>query len=127
MSKLTTDVMIIGAGPVGLMCAYLGQLCGLRTVIVDKSDGPLKVGRADALNARTLQLLELADLFDELYPLGKTCNTSSVWADGKFISRQSSWWEDLEGCFHKHFLMLGQPYVEKLLDDKLKNVGSAVE
>jgi 2-polyprenyl-6-methoxyphenol hydroxylase-like FAD-dependent oxidoreductase len=109
------------------MCAYLGQLCGLKVVIVDKSEGPLEVGRADALNARTLQLLELAGLFGELYPKGKTCNTSSVWADGKFVSRQSKWWDELEGCMHKHFLMLGQSYVEKLLDGKLKETAAAVK
>lgn len=126
MTMKVADVVIVGAGPVGLMCAYLGQLCGMRTIIVDKSDGPLKVGRADALNARTLQLLELVSLFGELYPLGKTCNTSSVWKDGKFISRQSSWWDELEGCLHKHFLMIGQSYVEKLLDEKLKELGAAV-
>ena len=127
MNVQVADLVIVGAGPVGLMCAYLGQLCGIHTVIVDKSDGPLEVGRADALNARTLQLLELVDLFGELYPLGKPCNTSSVWADGQFISRQSSWWEDLEGCLHKHFLMLGQSYLEKLLDENLKETAAAVK
>ena len=127
MSTEVADVVIVGAGPVGLMCAYLGHLCGMRTVIVDKSDGPLKVGRADALNARTLQLLELVDLFTELYPLGKSCNTSSVWADGKFISRQSSWWDELEGCLHKHFLMLGQSYLENLLNEKLGKRGAGVK
>jgi 2-polyprenyl-6-methoxyphenol hydroxylase-like FAD-dependent oxidoreductase len=120
------DIVIVGAGPVGLMCAFLGRLCGLRTVVIDKSDGPLERGRADALNARTLQLLEVVKLFDDLYPKGKKCNTSSVWADGKFLSRQSAWWEELEGCFHKHFLMLGQSHVEKLLDDRLKKADSAV-
>lgn len=126
MNTESVDVVIVGAGPVGLMCAYLGQLCGMRTVIVDKSHGPLEIGRADALNARTLQLLELVDLFAELYPLGKTCNTSSVWANGKFISRQSTWWEELEGCVHKHFLMLGQSYLENLLDKKLSKMGAGV-
>ena len=126
MSTEVADVVIVGAGPVGLMCAYLGQLCGMRTVVIDQSDGPLEVGRADALNARTLQLLELVDLFAELYPLGKICNTSSVWANGTFISRQSSWWNELEGCFHKHFLMLGQSYLEQLLDKKLDENGAAV-
>ncbi|MEZ4744092.1 MAG: FAD-binding protein [Bdellovibrionota bacterium] len=121
------DIVVVGAGPVGLMCAYLGQLCGLKVIIFDKSDAPIEVGRADALNARTLQLLELVGLFEDLYPLGKKCNTSSVWADGKFISRQSSWWEELEGCLHKHFLMLGQPFIEKLLDHKLKEFGAAVK
>lgn len=124
---MKTDIVIVGAGPVGLMCAYLSKLCGLSTIIIDKSDGPLEVGRADALNARTLQLLEIVNLFDELYPLGKTCNTSSVWMDGKFISRQSSWWDELEGCLHKHFLMIGQSFVEKLLDEKLDEVGSGVK
>ncbi|MBX2838676.1 MAG: FAD-binding protein, partial [Gammaproteobacteria bacterium] len=79
-----------------------------------------------ALNARTLQLLEVVNLFDELYPLGKQCNTSSVWANGDFISRQSHWWESLKGCFHKHFLMLGQSFVEQLLDRKLTQEGASV-
>jgi 2-polyprenyl-6-methoxyphenol hydroxylase-like FAD-dependent oxidoreductase len=126
MSPQVVDIVIIGAGPVGLTCAYLARLCGLQTRVVDKSDGPLEVGRADALNARTLQLLEVANLFGELYPQGRTCDTSSVWSDGKFISRQSSWWEELEGCLHKHFLMLGQSYVENLLDGRLRTIGSAV-
>lgn len=126
MNTKQVDLLIVGAGPVGLMSAYLSQLCKMSTVIVDKSDGPLELGRADALNARTLQLLELVGFFDELYPLGKTCNTSSVWADGKFVSRQSKWWEELEGCLHKHFLMLGQSHLEKLLDEKLKTTEAAV-
>jgi 2-polyprenyl-6-methoxyphenol hydroxylase-like FAD-dependent oxidoreductase len=66
------------------------------------------------------------DLFDELYPLGKPCNTSSVWQNGRFLSRQSSWWNELEGCLHKHFLMLGQSYIEKLLDERLKQVAAPV-
>lgn len=127
MSIAVVDLLIIGAGPVGLICAYLGQLCGISIAIVDKSEEPLKVGRADALNARTLQLLELVDLFNELYPLGKTCNTSSVWANGNFISRQSTWWEELEGCLHKHFLMIGQSYIEKLVDERLRETVSAVK
>lgn len=127
MTTHLADIVIAGAGPVGLMCAYLAHLCGLRTIIVDRSSGPLEVGRADALNARTLQLLEIVHLFDELYPLGKTCDTSSVWSNGAFVSRQSAWWKALEGCLHKHFLMLGQAFVEKSLDEKLKQVGAPVK
>lgn len=127
MKTQETDIVIVGAGPVGLMSAYLAKMCGMRAIVVDKSACPLKVGRADALNARTLQLLEIADLFKHLYPLGKTCNTSSVWANGSFVSRQSTWWDALEGCFHKHFLMLGQAFTEQLLDSKLTEVGAPVK
>ena len=127
MTTQEVDILVVGAGPVGLMCAYLGKLCGLRVTIVDVSSGPLEVGRADALNARTLQLFELAGLFDELYPLGKPCNTSSVWAKGQFISRQSRWWDELDGCFHKHFLMIGQSFVERTLDSRLKKWSNEVQ
>lgn len=127
MTAYDTDIVIVGAGPVGLMCAYLGQMCGLRTRVIDSTAEPLQVGRADALNARTLQLLELANMFDALYPLGKACNTSSVWADGKFVSRQSEWWDELEGCFHRHFLMLGQSFVEQRLDAMLQDAGAPVQ
>lgn len=127
MKNHDVDLFIAGAGPVGLMSAFLANQCGMTTMIVDKSEGPLQVGRADALNARTLQLLEVAGLFDELYPKGKPCNTSSVWSEGKFLSRQSSWWDELEGCMHKHFLMLGQSFVEQLLDEKLNELNASVK
>ncbi len=119
MKPTDVDIMIVGAGPVGLMCAYLAQLSGMSVRIIDRSEGPLKVGRADALNARTLQLFETVDLFDEVYSIGKKCNTSSVWSEGEFKSRQSSWWESIEGCFHKHFLMIGQHHIEKIINQKL--------
>jgi len=124
--RINVDIFIVGAGPAGLLCAFLARLCGLSVFIADRSSGPLRVGRADALNARSLQLLEIGGLFSELYPFGKTCNTSSVWANGNFVSRQSTWWEDLEGCFHKHFLMLGQAFVEQLLDRKLSELKASV-
>ncbi|MCK2237447.1 MULTISPECIES: FAD-binding protein [unclassified Crossiella] len=130
MSNETTgskvDVLVVGAGPVGLLCALLGRLYGLRVLIVDKSAAPISTGRADALNARSLQLLEIVGIFAELYPQGKTCNTSSVWADGEFVSRQSTWWDNLEGCFHKHFLMLGQAFVERSLDRRVGELDCAV-
>lgn len=126
MTPHETDLTIVGAGPVGLMGAHLARLCGLRAVVLDRSEGPLAVGRADALNARTLQLLAVAGLFDALYPLGKPCNTSSVWADGRFVSRQSAWWDALEGCLHKHFLMLGQAHLERLLDARCREAGAEV-
>ena len=127
MNPTEVDVMIVGAGPVGLLCAYLARQLGLQVVIADRSCGPLQVGRADALNARTLQLLELVDLFDALQPLGKPCSTSSVWADGGFVARRSAWWDALEGCFHRHFLMIGQCHVEALLDTRLRQEGVAVQ
>jgi 2-polyprenyl-6-methoxyphenol hydroxylase-like FAD-dependent oxidoreductase len=126
MNSREVDLVIVGAGPVGLMCAHLAHISGLTAVAIDKSDGPLKAGRADALNARTLQLLEIAGLFTDLHPQGRPCKTSSIWANGGFVSRQSKWWDELQGCFHKHFLMLGQSFLETLLDERLQQAHTPV-
>lgn len=126
MSPSKVDLLIVGAGPVGLMAAYLAKVSGLNLQIIDKSLGPTKVGRADALNARSLQFFKILGFKDELLNQGLKCSTSSIWKDGKFASRNSSWWDNLKGCFDKHFLMLGQSHIESLLIEKLNALGVSV-
>ncbi|KAI0850713.1 FAD binding domain-containing protein [Daldinia vernicosa] len=87
--------------------------------VLDGKSGPLEVGRADALNARTQQYLEIVGVLDKLLPLGIKCNTSSIFSEGDFKSRQSHWWTSLEHCAHPNFLMIGQSTVEQVLKDDL--------
>ncbi|ETS73021.1 hypothetical protein PFICI_15196 [Pestalotiopsis fici W106-1] len=110
------DLVVIGGGPTGLLSAVLARQQGLTVcVIEDDKDGPLKLGRADALNARTQQYLEVVGVLKELRSKGIECNTSSTFSEGVFKSRQSQWWTSLEHCLHKNFLMIGQPEVESAL------------
>ncbi|KAI1483497.1 FAD binding domain-containing protein [Daldinia eschscholtzii] len=113
------DLAIIGGGPTGLLSALLAARLGLSVRIIDAKSGPLEVGRADALNARTQQYLEVVGILNKLLPLGIKCNTSSTFSDGNFKSRQSQWWTSLEHCAHPNFLMIGQSVVEKVLKDEL--------
>ena len=41
----------------------------------DAKPGPLELGRADALNARTQQYLEVVGILDDLLPKGLKCNS----------------------------------------------------
>lgn len=41
----------------------------------EKRAGPLEVGRADALNARTQQFLAVAGVLNDLRPFGLQCNS----------------------------------------------------
>ena len=41
----------------------------------DKATGPLQVGRAGALNARTQEIFELAGILDELEEKGLKCDS----------------------------------------------------
>ncbi|RAO68718.1 uncharacterized protein BHQ10_004730 [Talaromyces amestolkiae] len=116
----TVDVTIIGAGPTGLASAVLARQLGLTVCIVDQGDEPLKVGRADALNSRTQDYFDMLGILPSLQELGLKCNTSSTFANGEFISRQSHWWTSLKHTTYPNFLMLGQPvimqHLAKILD-----------
>jgi len=69
------DVLIVGAGPNGLMMAALLQRSGLKVRIIDKSTGPATESRAFAVQARTIELFRNLGLADELMRLGvlNTC------------------------------------------------------
>ncbi|KAK9419715.1 putative FAD binding domain-containing protein [Seiridium unicorne] len=111
------DLVIVGGGPTGLLSAVLARQQGLTVSIIDEKPGRLELGRADALNARTQQYLQVVGILKGLRSKGIECNTSSTFADGVFKSRQSHWWTSLEHCLHKNFLMIGQPDVEAALLD----------
>ncbi|KAE8149944.1 monooxygenase [Aspergillus avenaceus] len=113
------DLVIVGGGPTGLTSAVLARSLGLSVYIIDAKDGPLEVGRADALNARTQQYLEVSGTLHSLLPQGITCNTSSTFEGGKFTSRQSQWWTSLAHTHRPNFLMLGQSRVEEALRQQL--------
>lgn len=51
---------------------------------------------------------------------------SSTFGEGEWKSRQNKWWVSLEHCLHKNFLMIGQPVVERILTERLKEVGTGV-
>ncbi|KAI9737019.1 MAG: hypothetical protein M1834_000608 [Cirrosporium novae-zelandiae] len=117
--ELEVDLTIIGGGPTGLLSAVLARQLGLSVYIIDAKDGPLKVGRADALNARTQQYLEVTGILNHLLLGGLKCNTSSTFKEGKFASQQSHWWTSLPNTHHKNFLMIGQSVVESALLSQL--------
>ncbi|KAK8113753.1 hypothetical protein PG999_005822 [Apiospora kogelbergensis] len=54
----TVDVLIIGAGPAGIMAAAWMARMGLKTRIIDKRNTKVFCGQADGLNARSLEMLD---------------------------------------------------------------------
>ncbi|KAJ4113918.1 hypothetical protein NW768_011448 [Fusarium equiseti] len=115
------DVTVIGGGPTGLFAALLLQKLNVSVRVLDEKTSTLQLGRADALNARTQQYFEVAGILDELLPNGLKCNTSSTFKEGDFKSRQNAWWVGIEHALHKNFLMIGQPEVEKVMQQHLSD------
>ncbi|KAE8390916.1 monooxygenase [Aspergillus alliaceus] len=114
-SAFNVDLVIVGGGPTGLLSAVLARSLGLSVYIIDAKHGPLDLGRADALNARTQQYLEVSKTLSLLEPFGLKCNTSSTYEAGEFTSQQNKWWTSLKHTHRPNFLMIGQSRVEEAL------------
>jgi len=64
--ELHTDVLVVGAGPSGLMLAVCLAKLGVDAVIVDGKDGPTRESRALAVQARSMELYDQLGLVDRV-------------------------------------------------------------
>jgi 2-polyprenyl-6-methoxyphenol hydroxylase-like FAD-dependent oxidoreductase len=64
-----TQVIVVGAGPVGLLLAGELRLGGAHVVVVERLTEPTGESRASQLNARTMEVFDQRGLLDRLGPL----------------------------------------------------------
>ncbi|MFD3570857.1 SDR family oxidoreductase [Streptomyces sp. NPDC058667] len=60
------DVVVVGAGPVGLMLAGELRLGGAEVIVLDRLDAPTTESRASTLHARTMEILDQRGLLDDI-------------------------------------------------------------
>ena len=58
MADLTCDVLVVGAGPTGLMLANWLVKLGVDVIVVDGKDGPTRESRALVVQARSLEIYD---------------------------------------------------------------------
>jgi oxygenase len=63
---MDTDVIVVGAGPVGLMLAGELRLGGARVVVLERLAEPTTESRASTLHARTMEIFDQRDLLNRL-------------------------------------------------------------
>jgi 2-polyprenyl-6-methoxyphenol hydroxylase-like FAD-dependent oxidoreductase len=82
-----TGVLIVGAGPTGLVLALWLTRLGVRVRIVDKSGEPGTTSRAVAVQARTLELYSQIGLADAIVDRGRNVAAANLWVSGKKVAR----------------------------------------
>ncbi|MGO2489849.1 MAG: bifunctional 3-(3-hydroxy-phenyl)propionate/3-hydroxycinnamic acid hydroxylase [Pseudomonas taetrolens] len=87
---LTTDVAIVGAGPVGLMIAnYLGQ-CGVNVTLVEKLDSLIDYPRAIGLDDESLRTFQAVGLSDQVLP------HTTPWHAMRFLTPKGRCFADIQ-------------------------------
>src|SRR4051812_32378937 len=82
-----TDVLIVGAGPTGLVLALWLTRLGVRVRIVDKAAAPGTTSRALAVQARTLELYAQMGLAADVVERGRQLDAVNLWVTGRKVAR----------------------------------------
>ncbi|MDB5884697.1 MAG: phenol 2-monooxygenase [Polaromonas sp.] len=74
------DVLIVGCGPAGLtLAAQLAVFPGIRTCIVEQKEGPLKLGQADGIACRTMEMFEAFNFSEQVLKEACWINEVTFW------------------------------------------------
>ncbi|MNG44914.1 Pentachlorophenol 4-monooxygenase [compost metagenome] len=80
---MKNNVLIVGAGPTGLVIALWLSKQGIAVRIIDKNTEPSQSSRALGIHARTLELYQQMDLAEEVIQAGYPNVQLNLWALGK--------------------------------------------
>jgi 2-polyprenyl-6-methoxyphenol hydroxylase-like FAD-dependent oxidoreductase len=124
---METDVLIVGAGPTGLMLANLLGRRGVRVTIIDRHSGPAQQSRAMAVHARTLEIYAQLGIARQAIDLGTPGAGANMWAQGRRMARVPIGDIGRGLSPYPFVLMLGQDDNERILGDSLRRCGLSVE
>src|SRR5262245_56962729 len=117
--QVMTDVLVVGAGPTGLMLANQLGRRGVRTTIIDRHSGPALQSRAMAVHARTLEIYSKLGIADRAVEMGRPGYGANMWAGGRLKARipLNEMGKDMSPF--PYVLMLGQDDNERIMGEHL--------
>lgn len=119
-----TDVIIVGAGPTGMVLAIELTRRGVSCRVIEKRTARSTRSKALAVHARTLELFDLLGLTEDFVQGGYTSPGFSLSADARQPLRASM--HQLDSAF-PFVLILPQADTETLLEAHLNKLGIQIE
>lgn len=124
---MDVEVLIVGAGPTGLMLANQLVRRGVRPMIIDRHSGPAQQSRAMAVQARTLEIYSKMGLSEQAHSLGAIGSGANMWANGKWTARIPIGDIGRSMSPFPYILMLGQDDNERIMGEQLHELGVDVQ
>jgi 2-polyprenyl-6-methoxyphenol hydroxylase-like FAD-dependent oxidoreductase len=122
-----TQVLIVGAGPTGLVLALWLTKLGIAVRIIDKTAEPGTTSRAVGVTTRTLELYRAQGVIDPLLADGVQVPAANFWVQGTHAARLP-FARMGEGLTRFPFMLIyPQDLHEKMLIDRLAALGVNVE
>jgi 2-polyprenyl-6-methoxyphenol hydroxylase-like FAD-dependent oxidoreductase len=116
-------VLVVGAGPTGLMMALGLTLHRVPCRIIDKAPEPNDKSRAIAIHARTLEIFESLGIADEVVQRGHQVRGMHLAADGRDVIHVTF---DRVPSRYPYILTLAQSETERILQERLEGLGRQV-
>ena len=121
------DVLIVGAGPTGLVLALWLTRLGVRVRIVDRTEQAGTTSRALAVQARTMEFYSQIGLADHIVERGRRIVAANFWVGGKKTARAIFGEMGASISPFPYFLIFPQDEHEQLLIHRLAELGVTVE
>jgi 2-polyprenyl-6-methoxyphenol hydroxylase-like FAD-dependent oxidoreductase len=116
-------VLVVGAGPTGLMLANQLARRGIRPTIIDRHAGPAEQTRAMGVHARTLEIYAKLGVADRALELGRIADAGHIWVGGRQRARIPLGTMGEGISRYPYVLMLGQDDNERILGEHLRAFG----
>lgn len=124
---MRSDVLIIGAGPTGLVLALWLTKLGVNVHIIDKASEPGTTSRALAVQARTLELYRQLDLADAVVSRGHKVPAVNLWVKGERAAHVTFETVGSDLTPYPFLNIFPQDEHERLLIERLEQLGVTVQ
>jgi 2-polyprenyl-6-methoxyphenol hydroxylase-like FAD-dependent oxidoreductase len=124
---IRSDVLIIGAGPTGLVLALWLTKLGVNVRVLDKTAEPGTTSRALAVQARTLELYRQLNLADAVVERGHKVPAVNLWVKGEPAARLPFERIGSDLTPYPFLHIFPQDQHERLLIERLEALGVSVE
>jgi len=117
-------VLVVGAGPTGLILAAELNRHGVTCRIIDKAEGSTSLSKATTIQARSLEMLDDMGILDKFLAVGSKSHGVNIYHGNDRLLHVS--YDDLDSPY-PFLLNMSQSTIEKILGEHVTSLGLQIE